>query len=1124
MASDGPDDRGAAPRQEPRAGPGHGRDASAALATEPGLGPATGRALDARGEPTGTRTERGIGPGATTVAATSAALRTEPGAGPVAPQPTRPEAMSAAGAMPGVIPASAGPGPGAASSAAFAATMMPAPSAPPVPHVLPTGTEAGLATGMTPEALSSDETLAAPAPGDPLVLPVVATTSYRADREIARGGMGRIVAAEDQRLGRPVALKELLDPAPELLGRFQREALITARLQHPGIVPVYEAGRWPSGEPFFAMKLVAGRPLDQVIADARTLTERLALLPRVAAATDAIAYAHSQRVIHRDLKPANILIGDFGETVVIDWGLAKNLDDAEGIEADHRVARAVKPATSVKRTAGHDASTLTVAGAVMGTPAYMAPEQARGEPLDQRADVFALGAMLYHLLAGVPPYNARTATDVIEAAAHGRVVPLTEVERGAPPDLVAIVLRAMAPLPIDRYGDAGELATELRRFLTGQLVSTHRYTAGQRIGRFVRRHRAAVMIAALAVAGFAAGGTFAVRRIVHERDVADQARQLADTRRRAAEHLIDRMQSDMKARLQQIGRLDLLASLGTEIRDYYGTLANIPGGMPADDVDRMADAIDLVGLAERESGKLDRALAIWTEARATLAAAVGGATGERRRAERRMIARLDFEIGTIHQQRGKLDAAIRAYTQAEHELDALRDEGPGDRGVLLAAAETHDQLGDLWRNDGKVDQALEQYTEAKSERERAMASPGGRPQEELLGLSTSHLKLGSVYQARGEGARAEAEYRAALKLRETQLASERDSVDVQNKVLEVQLTLGDLQRLLGDPASAIATYDKALPVMDALTRHDPANTTWRRLRGNLESDYGFALLDAGNYRAGLEQLGVAIATQQELVNRDPQSTTWQGDLSRSYTRAGDAHLDLGDHERGIARYQQALEIRRELIAKEPRSAPFRRSMAWSYAKLANAYAYKGDVARAIAAHEEALALRAKLVEESPGPSGFRNELASTEAALGELLATGDARRSQQLIADALARSHALVAGDPRGNEANETLTQCLLAQAGAARAAGDAAARERALNEALAVAQGGAERAPHNVHWPGLIAEVQAGFAELYASRRDSRAAAAAWKAVRDQLEPLATDGRLTAQRRLLLERARAGR
>jgi serine/threonine protein kinase/tetratricopeptide (TPR) repeat protein len=1013
--------------------------------------------------------------------------------------------------------------PEANSSAAFAATVAPHSTAPPA--TLPAiGNSADAATRPR-MSLDSEATIDAPAMAELPPLPLVSAAHYRADREVARGGMGRIVAAEDQRLRRPVAIKELIEPSPEQLGRFHREALITARLQHPGIVPVYEAGCWPSGEPFFAMKLVSGRPLDRVIAETRTLEDRLALLPRIAAAADAIAYAHSQRVIHRDLKPANVLIGDFGETVVIDWGLAKHLDDDDGPAPDRPAAperpttpmraQSVPSSSAAGRSSERGASTLTVAGAVMGTPAYMAPEQARGEPVDQRADVFALGAMLYHLLAGVPPYNARTATDVIAAAAHGKVVPLGARERGAPPDLAAIVERAMSPLPFDRYGDAGELASELRRFLTGQLVSSHRYTAAQRVSRFVRRHRAAVTIAVLATIGFAAGGTFAVRRILHERDAADHERRLADTRRQAAEQLIDRMLSDVRTRLLQIGRIDLLASLGTEIRNYYGTLATIPGGMPADDVDRMASAIELIGLAERDSGKLDEALATWAEARARLTSAVAGPS----RGQRTMIARLDFEIGTIHQQRGKIDQALAAYHQARRELAALLSEAPGDRSALLVAADTHDRLGDLHRNGGRVDDAFREYSEAKAHRERAASSPNNRPQDEVLALSTSHLKLGSVYQVRGESAKALEEYRACLRLRTGILDGRRDNVELQNKVLEVEFTLGDLQRSVGDARGAIETYGKALPVMTALTRRDPANTSWQRLRGNFESDFGFALLDDGQYRAGLSQLETAIATQRDLVERDPQSTTWQGDLSRSFTRAGDAQLYLGDTDRAIELYRLGLVVRQGLVAKDGRSASYRRSLAWSYTKLAIAHLHVRDLPSAIDGHEQALALRARLVEESPGQSGYRNELASSEVALGRLIAAGDPRRSRQLIEAGLARSRALVAADPINHEWKETLTRGLLAEAELSRTAATVKRGEAALAEALAIARGTSSGA-RNVRWPGLLAEVHDGLAELARARGDGRAARAAWQAVRDTLEPLAKAGRLSAQSTALLARA----
>ena len=182
--------------------------------------------------------------------------------------------------------------------------------------------------------------------------------------------MGRILAAEDRRLGRPVVIKELLKTDPGRRRRFEREALITARLQHPSIVNVYEAGHWPSGEPFYTMNHVAGRTLDNVIAATRTLKDRLGLLAHVIRVAEALAYAHDQGIVHRDLKPSNILVGSFGETVVIDWGLAKDLTSSEDSD-------------SFDGDSDSGSADLTVAGALMGTPAFMAPEQAEGKPVDR---------------------------------------------------------------------------------------------------------------------------------------------------------------------------------------------------------------------------------------------------------------------------------------------------------------------------------------------------------------------------------------------------------------------------------------------------------------------------------------------------------------------------------------------------------------------------------------------------------------------------------------------------------------------------------------------------------------------------------------------------------------------
>src|SRR5262245_24092437 len=157
----------------------------------------------------------------------------------------------------------------------------------------------------------------------PAPLQVRDPSRYKILAEHGRGGIGRVVRATDREFGRDVALKELLRRSPMAEVRFLREAVITSRLEHPNIVPVHEAGHWPDGTPFYTMKLVSGRSLRELIDEARTLEDRLALLPRVLAVADAIAYAHARGVIHRDLKPANIIVGEYGETVVIDWGLAK---------------------------------------------------------------------------------------------------------------------------------------------------------------------------------------------------------------------------------------------------------------------------------------------------------------------------------------------------------------------------------------------------------------------------------------------------------------------------------------------------------------------------------------------------------------------------------------------------------------------------------------------------------------------------------------------------------------------------------------------------------------------------------------------------------------------------------
>ncbi|MFZ6178792.1 WD40 repeat domain-containing serine/threonine protein kinase [Nannocystis pusilla] len=342
-------------------------------------------------------------------------------------------------------------------------------------------------------------------------LPQVARDAYVVGQEVAQGGIGRVLWARDRRLDRPVAIKELLVWNERQERRFVREALLTARLQHPAIVPIYEAARWPEGAPFYAMKLVSGRTLAERIDRCESFSERLALLPHVLTAAQAVAYAHSRRIIHRDLKPANVLVGEFGETVVIDWGLAKDLAEDEPI------------AESVAQ-AGEG---LTIDGAVMGTPSYMPPEQAAGLAVDERADVYALGAMLYHLLAAVPPYRDAPHELRLLSILEGPPRPLEQLVPQLSDELAAIVHKAMAREPAARYRNAGELAADLERFQTGRIVAAHTYSARQLLRRYWQRHRPALSIAAAALVLVAAVVFAAFVKT-------DRARQFAEAKEREA--------------------------------------------------------------------------------------------------------------------------------------------------------------------------------------------------------------------------------------------------------------------------------------------------------------------------------------------------------------------------------------------------------------------------------------------------------------------------------------------------------------------------------------------------------------------------------------------------------------
>lgn len=302
--------------------------------------------------------------------------------------------------------------------------------------------------------------------------PDLSGTRYRPLKFLGQGGMGTVWLVDDSVLRRPVALKILAaeNSSADLAARLMQEAVVLARLEHPGIVPVHDAGTLPDGRTFYYMKHVEGKTLDQHV-DQLPLRQRLLLFQRIA---EPLAFAHSRGIIHRDLKPTNIMIGAFGEVLIMDWGLAKLMGNAGTATPKESSLPSGRISTDDQGQARTSGSTTTAHGMVLGTPGYMAPEQERGEVnrIDRRTDIFALGSILHYL---------------------------SREKSGAPNQLAsrplrAICAKAMASEMSARYASVQDLAADVGRYLDGMPVSAYRENIFERTARLVSRNRVAVVL------------------------------------------------------------------------------------------------------------------------------------------------------------------------------------------------------------------------------------------------------------------------------------------------------------------------------------------------------------------------------------------------------------------------------------------------------------------------------------------------------------------------------------------------------------------------------------------------------------------------------------------------------
>ncbi len=766
-----------------------------------------------------------------------------------------------------------------------------------------------------------------------------ASDRYEIGEPIATGGMGRIFSAWDKTLDRAVALKTVRISDALSRERFAREMVVTARLQHPAIVPVYDGGFLADGTPYYVMRRVDGRELEVCIANADSVPARLEFLRPFIALVDAVAYAHAERFVHRDLKPRNVLVGPFGETVVLDWGLAKDLDDAQATEPQTLADHEPQPG-------------LTSTGAVMGTPGYIAPEIARGEGATTRSDVYSLGVILARILTGEPAQSA--------LALHDSSLV------GAPADLVAIAARATANDPDRRYTDAAELAADLEHFEAGRLVNARTYGLLDRVVRFVRRHRAAVTVAGVAGFTLLAFGGWSYRNVSGARadtqlalEDAQTQRASAEQEREAAEELIDFALEELSQELETTGHQDLLGGLIGEVEAYYEgrDRPEDPGW-----AFRRARALELKATIDRTSGRDDSSdtsaraalalLSIATENPALVreadllrceilrgqamelrnradlegaqeAAAACISIADRYLAEdpddrRWRMRRAEVELAQllIVLARGQTDPARSAMRRLLAGLEGVQWQGQDLAVVVNIRRVVHGQLGLIALRNQRPDEAIEHYRRGLEDSVYLRTLRPGNAAA-IKAVAGARMELGAAFEALRRYEDAQRQLEMSVSIFEVLLELDPDDVVwAQNLSLSRRKLTGILLvRELPEQAVAVARANVA--DMRALAERVPASST-------IALDLGFVLADLGDLlaRTGAADEGAA-PFEEGLERMDAVVTQNPGDVlalrKLAYIRLlhGEFEITRGNLEPAAESLVRARELAQRELERQP---------------------------------------------------------------------------------------------------------------------------------------------------------------------------------------------------------------
>jgi eukaryotic-like serine/threonine-protein kinase len=795
---------------------------------------------------------------------------------------------------------------------------------------------------------------------------------FRILRPHAEGGLGRVSVAEDGELHREVALKEIKDKFadhPESRARFVVEAEITGGLEHPGIVPVYGLGSYADGRPFYAMRFIRGDSLKEAIKRFHSSgspgfdsLEFRQLLGRFVDVCQAIAYAHSRQVLHRDLKPGNIMLGRYGETLVVDWGLAKPLIGA-GSLSDAGEEPALTP-TSLSGTGE------TLPGQAIGTPEFMSPEQAAGrlDRIGPATDIYSLGATLYAVLTGRAPVTGENVAEVLRKVERGEIPPPRAVNPKAPPALAAVCAKALALKPDDRYGTALDLAAEVEHWLADEPVMAWREPWGVRSWRWVRRHRALTATAAALVVAAAAGlGLLALER-ERAREAVQAERDIVTVQKMRTRQALDDMVSE-----------DSLAVLGLQ-----------------------------KNLTDAQRDFLKRAATYYEEFAAEAATDAEG---------QKLLGDAQVRFAHILSNLGRRDEAVTAYRRALDAFARLAAEHPGMPDYRWQLASTHTSLGVVLDEQGQREQAATEYRQALGVQEK-MAAEFPDVAVYRQGLAFSQNNFGNLLAALGQREDAAKACRKAIDAY-AQLATEHPSVPVyRHGMAGAHLNLGHLLDELGKRTEAEAEYRQAVEIDAKLVADYPGVLEYRRELATVHNNLGISLVQLGRRDEAATAFRQSLEVKEKLAAEFPGVPTYRRELASIQNNLGLLLSQMGRGDEAAAAHRRALDLQEKLAAEYPTVPEYSREIARSHNNLGVLFAGMGRIDDAAAAYRRALDIQEKLAAEHPGVPAYTIHLGNSYCNFGMIAhQRGDSAAAVAWHTKAIERLAPIVAAEPRLVEA-----------------------------------------------------------------------------------------------------------